>query len=52
VLRIVRPMLQLCTLHCKTYEWPSSGRLLLRMIAMCLDRYFTEPSATASRPRY
>jgi oxygen-independent coproporphyrinogen-3 oxidase len=29
----------------------SGGRLLLRMIAMCFDRYLTESSATA-RPRY
>lgn len=30
----------------------SGGRLLLRIIAMCFDRYLTESSAAAARPRY
>jgi oxygen-independent coproporphyrinogen-3 oxidase len=30
----------------------SGGRLLLRMIAMCFDRYLTAETAPAARPRY
>jgi oxygen-independent coproporphyrinogen-3 oxidase len=30
----------------------SRGRLLLRIIAMCFDRYLDKPSAPAARPRY
>jgi oxygen-independent coproporphyrinogen-3 oxidase len=30
----------------------SGGRLLLRMIAMCFDRYLTADNAAAARPRY
>jgi oxygen-independent coproporphyrinogen-3 oxidase len=50
----LRPLVDdgLATVDDRRITATSSGRLLLRMIAMCFDRYLTETSATASRPRY
>lgn len=42
----------LATLDERRMTATSAGRLLLRMIAMCFDRYLTEPGAAAARPRY
>lgn len=50
----LRPLVDdgLATLDDRHIEATSGGRLLLRMIAMCFDRYLTEPGAAAARPRY
>lgn len=50
----LRPLVDdgLATVADRRITVTSNGRLLLRMIAMCLDRYLTEPGAAAPRPCY